>query len=56
MGDKSKNPKKQESMPDSNIQLSGINSKPKISKTIYEAELFKLQVELVKLQDWVKAN
>src|SRR5271157_3435377 len=27
---------------------------PKLGKKEYEAELFKLQVELVKLQDWVK--
>ena len=27
---------------------------PKLGKKEYEAELFKLQVELVKLQEWVK--
>ncbi|GAB20050.1 polyphosphate kinase 2 [Gordonia effusa NBRC 100432] len=29
---------------------------PKISNEIYEAELFRLQTELVKLQEWVKAT
>ena len=28
--------------------------KPKLSNKEYEAELFKLQIELVKLQEWVK--
>ncbi len=32
------------------------NAKPKIDKKEYEAALFKLQVDLVKLQDWVKAT
>ena len=41
---------------DSNTQRSGVNSKEKIGKKEYEAELFKLQVELVKLQDWVKTT
>jgi polyphosphate kinase 2 len=31
-------------------------AKPKLSNKEYEAELFKLQIELVKLQDWVKKN
>ncbi len=29
---------------------------PKLSKNFYEAELAKLQIELVKLQEWIKAN
>ncbi len=35
---------------------SGVNGQQKIGKKEYEAEIFKLQVELVKLQDWVKAT
>jgi polyphosphate kinase 2 len=56
MANKSKNQKKQISTLDSNTQQSGVNGKQKIGKKEYEAELFKLQVELVKLQDWVKAT
>ena len=56
MGKKSKNDKKSKSMPDSNDQLSGLNGQSKIRKKEYEAEIFKLQVELVKLQEWVKAK
>jgi polyphosphate kinase 2 len=53
MAKNSKKQKKHKS--DSNTQ-SGVNSKQKIGKKEYEAELFKLQVELVKLQGWVKAT
>jgi polyphosphate kinase 2 len=56
MAKKSKNRKKHKLKPDSNTQQSGVNGKQKIGKKEYEAELFKLQVELVKLQDWVKAT
>ncbi|HVO62447.1 MAG TPA: polyphosphate kinase 2 [Terriglobales bacterium] len=35
---------------------SGANGQPKLANKEYEAELFKLQVELVKLQEWVKAT
>ena len=56
MGKKSKNKEKQKSRLDSNTQESGVNGQPKIGKNEYEAEIFKLQVELVKLQDWVKAT
>jgi len=56
MAKQSKNQKKEKSWLDSNIQDSGVNGKQKISKEEYEAALFKLQVELVKLQDWVKAT
>jgi polyphosphate kinase 2 (PPK2 family) len=41
---------------DSNTQQSAVNGQPKIGKNEYEAELFKLQVDLVKLQDWVKST
>jgi polyphosphate kinase 2 len=34
----------------------GISLKPTMKNKEYEAELFKLQVELVKLQEWVKAT
>ncbi len=34
----------------------GGNAQQKMRKKEYEAELFKLQVELVKLQEWVKAT
>ena len=56
MGKKYKNKRKQESRLDSNTQPSRINALPKTSKKEYEAEMFKLQVELVKLQEWVKAK
>jgi polyphosphate kinase 2 (PPK2 family) len=29
---------------------------PKISKKVYETELFRLQAELVKMQQWVRAE
>ena len=29
---------------------------PKLKNKVYEAELFRLQAELVKLQEWVKAT
>src|SRR5271166_2052683 len=32
----------------------GLDGNQKLDKREYEAELFKLQVELVKLQEWVK--
>ena len=48
--------RKTKSRLDSNTQQSGVNGQPKIGKNEYEAEIFKLQVELVKLQDWVKAT
>ena len=54
MGKKYKNKKKHKSRPDSNT--SGVAAPPKIGKKEYEAEIFKLQVELVKLQEWVKAK
>ena len=58
MGKNSKNNKKPKSTLESNTQPSAINGQPKVGKKIgkneYEAGIFKLQVELVKLQDWVK--
>jgi polyphosphate kinase 2 (PPK2 family) len=56
MSKKSKNDKNSKSTLDGGTQHSGINGQPKIGKNGYEAEIFKLQVELVKLQDWVKAT
>ena len=56
MGKKSKSDKKSKSMLDSDGQRSGFNGQSKIGKKQYEAEIFKLQVELVKLQEWVKAK
>jgi polyphosphate kinase 2 len=56
MGEKSKNDKKSKSMLDSETTLPGVNGQPKIGNKEYEAEIFKLQVELVKLQEWVKAT
>ncbi len=47
MGKKSKTKKKQKSRLDSNTQQSGVNGQPKIGKNECEAEIFKLQVELV---------
>jgi polyphosphate kinase len=55
MGKKSKNKKKRNSELD-NSEESGANGQAKTSKKEYEAEIFKLQVELVKLQEWVKAS
>jgi polyphosphate kinase len=56
MSKKSKNHKKSKSTLDSDSKRAGVNSQSKILKKEYEAEIFKLQVELVKLQDWVKAT
>src|SRR3974390_2652328 len=55
MGKKSKKQKIQKSKQDSNSQ-SGVIEQAKIRKEDYENEIFKLQVELVKLQGWVKAT
>ena len=55
MGKKSKKQKIQKSKQDSNSQ-SGVIEQAKIRKEDYENEIFKLQVELVKLQEWVKAT
>ena len=38
------------------VKRSAVNGNSKIDKKEYEAEIFKLQVELVKLQEWVKAT
>jgi hypothetical protein len=56
MSKKSKNKKKHQSELDRNAQQSGAIDQSKIDKKDYEAEIFKLQVELVKIQDWVKTT
>src|ERR1700758_2638737 len=56
MSKKSRKEKKSKSTLDSDSKRSGVNGQPKIGNKEYEAEIFKLQVELVKLQDWVKAT
>ncbi|MGC2372142.1 MAG: hypothetical protein WA474_23940, partial [Candidatus Sulfotelmatobacter sp.] len=56
MSNKFKKKKKQKSGLDRNTQTFGVNGEPKIGKKKYEAEIFKLQIELVKLQEWVKAT
>jgi len=48
--------KKHASRPDNDTEQFGANGQAKINKKEYEAELFKLQVELVKMQDWAKAT
>ena len=59
MSKKSKKRKKQNSGQGA-AALNGVdaggNTQQKMRKKEYEAELFKLQVELVKLQEWVKAT
>lgn len=56
MGKQFKNAKKSKSRLDSVTTPPDLNGQEKIGKKQYEAEIFKLQVELVKLQDWVKAT
>ena len=56
MSKRSKKHKKSKSTLDLDTGLSGVNGQAKIGKKEYEAEIFKLQVELVKLQEWVKAT
>jgi len=56
MSKKLMNKEKLKSKLDSGNEPSAINGQPKINKKEYEAEIFKLQVDLVKLQDWVKAT
>ena len=56
MSKTSKNEQKRKSGLNSDSRLSGVNGQQKIGNKEYEAEIFKLQVELVKLQDWVKAT
>jgi len=55
MGKKSKTKNKERSTLDNTQQVCVVDQ-PKIDKKDYEAEIFKLQLELVKLQDWVKAT
>jgi polyphosphate kinase 2 len=56
MGNKFKNAKKSKSRLDGVTKPPDLNGQAKIGKKEYEAEIFKLQVELVKFQDWVKAT
>src|SRR5579862_3469430 len=56
MGKKSKNHNKSTPMLDGNGQRSSFDGQRKIGKKEYEAEILKLQIELVKLQEWVKAK
>ncbi|HTT19123.1 MAG TPA: polyphosphate kinase 2 [Candidatus Sulfotelmatobacter sp.] len=56
MGKNFKNAKKSKSRLDGVTKPPDVNGQEKIGKKEYEAEIFKLQVELVKLQDWVKAT
>jgi polyphosphate kinase 2 len=56
MGKQFKNAKKSKSRLDSATKPPDVNGQAKIGKKEYEAEIFKLQVELVKLQDWVKTT
>ena len=52
----SKKSKNKQSKLDGDTQNGDVNGQSKIGKKEYEAEIFKLQVELVKLQEWVKAT
>jgi len=56
MAKKSKAKNKERSTLDSDTERLGVMDQSKIGKKDYEEEIFKLQVELVKLQDWVKAT
>ena len=56
MANKFKNAKKSKSRLDGVTKPPDLNGQAKIGKKEYEAEIFKLQVELVKFQDWVKAT
>jgi polyphosphate kinase len=56
MAKKHKDKKEPRSTLGDDSKHSGINGQPKLGKKEYEAEIFKLQVELVKLQEWVKAT
>jgi len=55
MGKSSKNRKKSKSL-NNHTQLSSDSEQSKIGRKEYESGIFKLQVELVKLQEWVKAT
>lgn len=56
MGKESKNRQKSKLQLDKDPESSGVDGQPRIGKKKYEAEIFKLQVELVKLQEWVKST
>ena len=59
MGKKSKNKNKNKNVAENAVdtpaqRVTAPGEKPKMNNKEYEAELFKLQIELVKLQEWVK--
>src|SRR6516164_6836371 len=56
MGKKSKKHKGDDQGKRNEDTKQNVVGQPKLAKKEYEAELFKLQVELVKLQEWVKAT
>ena len=51
-----KKTEKRNSRLENNAQPNTVKKRPKLRNKEYEAEIFRLQVELVKLQDWVKAT
>jgi polyphosphate kinase len=53
---KRSNKKEKQTKLDGKTLVSGADGNQKIAKKEYEAELFRLQVELVKLQEWVRAT
>ena len=55
MGKSSKKKHAQKSVFDNPATPDG-GTRPELTKKEYERELFKLQVELVKMQDWVKTT
>jgi polyphosphate kinase 2 len=56
MGKKSRHKKKSKPTLDTGAPNTGLDRSEKIGNKEYEAEIFNLQVELVKLQEWVKAT
>ena len=56
MAKKSNKDKNSKSKLGTAAQEFSVKRPPKINNKEYEAEIFKLQIELVKLQDWVKAT
>ena len=47
-----KNPKIDNDNPQINYEA--VQDKKKIKRKVYEKELYKLQIELIKLQEWIK--
>jgi polyphosphate kinase 2 len=56
MAKHSKNDKKKPAVETSDNPAKKKVAAPKLDKKVYERELFKLQIELVKMQDWVKQS